>query len=377
MLNINEVRNLFPHIERGKIYFNHASTGPLSRPVLDSINKVLYEKSETNIDEYMGLLKRVEELKNDIAVLINSSADRLAFVDNTTNGLNIIAQGIKWQKGDRIVLNDIEFPANVYPFLNLQKIGVEVDFVKSKNGMVTFEDIISTIKVSTKLISISQVQFLTGFRAELEKIGKVCKEKNIIFSVDGIQGLGAVRLDVIKDNIDFISCGSQKWLLGLQGTGFIYISEELQNKIEPKYIGWLSVKDAWNMLDYNLELKDTAERFQNGTVSSIGIYAFNASMKLFKEIGFDNIEKYVLENSSYLLKELINIGAEPVLKNAPKENLAGIVSFKYNKPEKIHEDLLSKNIHCAVREGMVRLSPHFYNTKEDIDIVIDELKKII
>ncbi len=130
------------------------------------------------------------------------------------------------------------------------------------------------------------MQFLSGYKVDLEKVGQHCNERGIILSVDAIQGLGALQLDVKKNNIDFISCGTQKWLLGLQGMGFIYISENLQQKIEQKYVGWLSVKDAWNLLDYNMKLRNSAEKFQNGTVNTFGVYAFNASLKLFKRIWF-------------------------------------------------------------------------------------------
>lgn len=376
-MDIIKAREQFPYLMHGKIYFNHASTGPLCTPVLENIAKILYEKSETNIDEYLGLQAIIKETKSDLGDLINASSDRIAFLDNTSNGINVLATGLKWKKGDRIVLNDLEFPANVYPFLNLKKLGVEVDLVKSHNGIVTADDVIEMIKPETKLVSISQVQFLTGYRVDLEKIGKVCKEKGIIFSVDAIQGLGAVRLDVVRDNIDFISAGSQKWLLGLQGLSFIYVSEKLQQKIEQDYVGWLSVDDSWNFLNYELKLKSSADRFQGGTLNSIGIYALNASLKFFKQFDFDEIEKLVTANSSYLIHKLEEIGIKLVLSGCDKKNIAGVVSFKHDNSQKIFEALSQKKIHCAVRSGYVRFSPHFYNTKEEIDIVVEELRRSI
>ena len=376
-MDINKAREQFPYLSHGKIYFNHASTGPLCTPVLENIARVLYEKSETNIDEYLGLQSIIKETKSDLGDLINASTNRIAFLDNTSNGINVLASGIKWKKGDRIILNDLEFPANVYPFLNLKKSGVEVDIVKSRNGIVNAEDVTEMIKPETKLISISQVQFLTGYRVDLEKIGKVCNEKGIIFSVDAIQGLGAVRLDVVRDKIDFISAGSQKWLLGLQGLSFIYVSQKLQEKIEQDYVGWLSVDNAWDFLNYELKLKSSADRFQGGTLNSIGIYALNASLKFFKQFGFDEIENSITANSSYLIQKLEEIGIKLVLSGCGKKYIAGIVSFKHDNSQKIFEALSQKKIHCAVRSGYVRLSPHFYNTKEEIDIVADELKRSI
>ncbi|MHB8580249.1 MAG: aminotransferase class V-fold PLP-dependent enzyme [Ignavibacteriaceae bacterium] len=376
-MNIDAVRAEFPYLNSGKIYFNHASTGPMSKRVLKTIEKVLYEKSETNIDDYLGLQAVIKESKNYLASMINTSADRIAFVDNTSTGINIIAQSVKWKKGDRVLLNDLEFPANVYPYLNLKEEGVEIDFVKSHDGIVSAEDVIENIKPATRLVSISYVQFLTGYRVDLEKIGKVCKERGIIFSVDAIQGLGALKLDVKKCNVDFLSSGSQKWMLGLQGLGIIYISEELQQNVEPKFIGWLSVEDAWNLLHYDLKLKKSADCFQGGTLNSIGIYALNASLKFFKEFGYDKIEELVLKNSEYLIKQLQTIGLSPVLENCSKENLSGIVSFKHKDSQIVYDELIAQNIHCAVREGYVRFSPHFYNIKEEIDKVTEVLRNRI
>jgi selenocysteine lyase/cysteine desulfurase len=376
MLNVIKAREQFPYIKHGKIYFNHASSGPLCTPVIDCIHSVLYEKSETNLDDYIGLQAIIKETKSDLASLINTSPDRIAFVDNTTNGLNILAAGLKLKKGDHILLNDLEFPANVYPFFNLQKNGIVIDLVQSHNGIVSAEDVIEKIVSETKLISISQVQFLTGYRVNLHKIGKVCREKGIIFSVDAIQGLGAVGLDVAADCIDFVSSGTQKWLLGLQGFGFIYLSEELQEKIDQNCVGWLSVEDAWNLLHYELKLKKSADRYQGGTLNSIGIYALNASLKLLKQFGFNNIENCIIDNSLYFLEKLADTKFNTEIQDYNKNCIAGIVSFKGPDSAKIFNVLTKENIICSLRLGCIRMSPHFYNTKEEIDNVINVLKKI-
>jgi cysteine desulfurase / selenocysteine lyase len=375
-MKIIEVRELFPHLKHGKIYFNHASTGPMSERVKNKLTKLIDDRSGDKIDDYKEFIKISEETKNFLSELINCKSTEIAFLDNTSNGINLLAQGLNLTKGDRILLNDIEFPANVYPFLNLQKNGIEIDFIKSHNGIVSAEDIINSVRDNTKLISISFVQFLSGYKVDLEKIGKYCKENGIIFSVDAIQGLGALLLDVKRCNIDFISCGTQKWLLGLQGMGFIFVSEDLQDKLEPKYVGWLSVKNAWNLLDYDLNLRKSAEKYQNGTVSTFGVYALSASLQLLKEFGFQNVERRVVENSVYFINQLINIGYEPILKNLSEENLSGIVSIKNENSKEVFEELEKKNVSAAFREGIVRFSPHFYNTKEEIDMVATKLKEI-
>ncbi len=371
---VEKARSFFPYLKNGIIYFNYASTAPISTIVKERINEFIKERSEDALDDYWAFKAIADETKNIIGEMINCSGDRIAFLDNTANGIICLALGIDWKSGDRIILNDVEFPANVYPFLQLKEKGVEVDILKSKNGIVTAEQIIDAIQPRTKLISISFVQFLSGYRIDLEKIGKVCRERGIIFSVDSIQGLGAIRLDVEKFNIDFLANGTQKWMLGLQGLAFIYVRKELQDKMKSAPIGWLAVKDAWKLLDFDLTTKETAERFQPGTLNNLGIYAFNSSMKFLKEFGFDEIEKQILSNSRYFIDELAKIGYKSSLHSLPEKHLSGIVSFKTENGQKILDHLNQKKIVCSLREGYIRFAPHFFNTKQDIDFVVDALK---
>lgn len=376
-MEIAQVRQLFPFIKNGIIYLNHASTAPVSSRVRERICELLKEKSESRIDDYQSFLKVYEETKNLLAELINANPDRIALIDNTSNGINILATGVEWKSGDRILLNDIEFPANVYPFMNLKKFGVEVDFVKSKNGIVTAEDLIENVKPETKLISVSFVQFLSGYKIEIEKLGKFCCDKNIIFSVDGIQGIGAMNFDVQRFNIDFLSCGTQKWLFGAQGLAFIYLTEELQRRINPAYLGWLSVENAWDLLNYKMELKSTANVFQGGTLNTIGIYIFNTSLKLLKDFGFDKIEERVNANTKYLRKRLNEAGISCLIDGIGENYFSGITTFKVDDSEKLFKFLEDKKIVCSLREGYIRLSPHFYNTFEDIDFVVNSVQQFI
>ena len=375
-MNKSEVRNIFPYLKNDTIYFNHAATGPFSSLVTIRLNNLLKEKSESNIDDYESFVNVAVETKNILSELIHCNQDRIAFLDNTSNGLNVLANSIDWKKGDRIHLNDVEFPANIYPFLNLKRFGVEIDFVKSENGIVTAEQIIDDVKPGTKLISVSYVQFLSGYKIDLDKIGNYCREKNIIFCVDGIQGIGALQIDVEKSKIDFLSCGTQKWLLGMQGLAFIYIDKELQKKMIPGNIGWLSVENAWNLLDYNLELKKSADVFEGGTLNTFGIYVFNTSLNLFKNYGFEKVEAEVLSNSKYFISKLNLIGIKCLLSNCLDSELSGIVTIKVDSAERVFNHLSEKRMICSLREGLIRFSSHFYNTSQEIDTVVDELQKI-
>jgi selenocysteine lyase/cysteine desulfurase len=226
------------------------------------------------------------------------------------------------------------------------------------------------------LVSVSFVQFLSGYKIDLEKIGNHCRANNTIFCVDGIQGIGAIRIDVKKYKIDFLSCGTQKWLLGMQGLAFIYVDEEFQKEMAPANVGWLSVENAWDLLDYKLDLKTSANVFQGGTLNSFGIYAFNTSLYLFKDFGFDNVESEVLSNTKYFISKLKSIGLDSVLSNCSDNELSGIVTIKPQNPEQVFEILGKQKIMCSIREGLIRFAPHFYNTHHEIDKVVEELKKI-
>lgn len=370
------IRSFFPYLKNEIIYFNHAATGPISILVKKRLLDLLDEKTDKSSDDYNSFIKIADETRSLLSEFINCSPGRIAFVDNTSNGLNIIANSIHWKKGDRVLLNDVEFPANVYPFLNLKRFGVEIDFVKSENGYVTADQVIDSVKPGTKLISVSFVQFLSGYKIDLEKLGKYCRANNIIFCVDAIQGVGAVNIDVQKFKIDFLSCGTQKWLFGMQGLAFIYVDETFQTKITPANIGWLSIKDAWNLLDYKMDLKTSARVFEGGTLNAFGIYAFNASLNMLHNFGFDKIENEVISNTKYFIKKLNDIGINCLLSNCSENELAGIVTIKTGNPDIIFKELGKKRIICSLRENLIRFSPHFYNNFQEIDKVVDELQKI-
>lgn len=376
-MTIEEARKLFPHLKTDQIYFNHASLGPWCELALKRINEYALQRSGERIENYEYFLKWNSSAKEKLSKLLGITSDRLAWIDNVSIGLNILAQGLNWQTGDRIILNDIEFPSNVYPFLNLKKRGVEIDFIKNRNGIVDIEDIEKTITPKTKLISISYVQFLSGYRANIDAIGELCKKHNIIFCVDAIQAAGVVQIDVQKSKIDFLVGGTQKWLMSSQGLSYIFITNELQERIDQKYVGWISVENAWNLLDYNLKLRKNADRFQTGTINALGVAIFDAVLNLFIEFGMENIEIRILDNTNYFIEKLSELGLIPILKNVSPQNRSGIVTFKHDKSKKIFDELEKRKIYCAVREGMIRFSPHFYNTKEEIDTAADHLSEII
>lgn len=374
--DIEKYRKLFPVIEEGITYLNHAATSPLSKRVLSAINKYLDERSRTNIDNYLLFQGILTETRSLAARIINSTPDRIAFFDNTSNAINLLASGLEWKAGDRVVLDDIEFPANVYPFLNLKRLGVEIDFVKNRGGRILPEDIEAKISPRTKLLSISHVQFLTGYRSDLATLGKLCKGKGIVFAVDAIQSAGVMEIDVRKMEIDFLAAGGQKWLMAPQGIAFAFVSENLQDKIKQAYLGWTSIKDFFgNFTNYRLDIDATARRYENGTLNYIGITSLHQSISTLLEIGIGPIEEHVLDLGDLLISEIGKIGFQPYIVGDRCER-SGITSIKIHDAEIYSAALQKSKIEVALRQGLIRVSPHFYNTDGDIMTLVGKMKEI-
>lgn len=366
MKDVIEYRELFPNLQK-QTWLNHASISPISTRVQSKIEEFTQIRQSGSIDNFAENLTKLEQFRTQVGKLINSGEDRIALTHNTSEGFILLASGLEWKKGDRVLLNDIEFPANVYPFLQLKKQGVEIDFVKSKNGRILVEDLEKAITPRTKILSISFVNFRYGFRPDLEKIGELCRTKGVIFSVDGIQGIGAVPIDVKKCKIDFLSCACHKWLMSLQGTAFIYLTKELQEKIHSPLTGWLSVKHFWDFFNYDENnLFDSARRFEFGTYNFMGVWAALESISILNEFRIENIWER-LRFFAKMLREGITAKGYEVM--SPCETLSetsGITSFQAKNGEEILKRCQEAKMTIVMREDFLRVSPHFYNTEEEI-----------
>lgn len=378
---LSEIRKLYPFLEKEWIYLNHAAISPLSRRVTERIEAHLKRRSSEEVATFNHDIPAIEATRKRLQHLFNAdSEDRIALLQNTSQALNIIARGLPWDAGDRIIVNDLEFPSNVYPYLNLAPKGVKVDKISHNNGRVTPEMIEEYITDRTRMVALSAVQFLSGYRADLHKIGEICKQNGIWFVVDGIQALGATPVDVQKMQIDALASGAHKWLMGPQGFGMLYLTEKLQNHLVEHDLGWLSVEDPWKLFNHNQSTDATARRFELGTPNIFGVHSLHASLDLFSELGHDNIYQRI----SYLAGLLIDtMEAEVRLQRfSPKDESerAGIVTYHLPEDtdlETLIPGLKEHQLHVAVREGKLRLAPHFYNTEAEISRAVEILKRYL
>lgn len=367
-------RSNFPHLDRPYYYLDHAAFGVLSTKVIDSINNHLTDRSVGSIMTFMSDKVVIERVREKLARLINApSPDNISFTTNTSEGLSLIASGFRWDDDDRILINDAEFPSNVYPFLNAESYEVEVDFVQSKDGFVTPEMIEAELHPNTRMVSVSAVQFLSGYKIDLAKTSKIVHDNGAFFIVDAIQAVGNSRIDVQAMNIDGLSCGALKWLMAPMGIGFVYISDELREIIDQQYVGWLSVEEPWQLSNFDQDLNPTGRRYELGGLNVPGIYALDASIDPFLEIGVDRIHVHLLGLSDQIDKRIgeLNLKRFTILDESCR---TGIIT--YNLPDHINGDelievLKSRNVVISHRQGKVRFSPHFYNTIEDINSAMD------
>jgi cysteine desulfurase / selenocysteine lyase len=369
---------LFP-VTAYSVYVNHAACSPVSTRVRSAIEKLLDDSSTNAVDNFPKWEETREQLRGKISKLIHANKKQIAFVKNTSDGLNILAGGLEWKHGDRIILADCEFPSNVYPFLNLRKHGVEIDFVKNRDGILRLEDFEKLITPRTRLLSVSFVEFVNGFRNDLPALGDLCRKHGILFCVDSIQGLGAVPLDATAWGIDFLSNGGHKWMMSPAGIGFIFVRDTLLEKIDMSRVGWLSVKDAWNFFDYKLDLLDDAKRFEMATENWIGIYGMNAAVELLLEAGIENIYQHLLGLTNILADGLKENGMILGSSLAEKQR-SGILSYRSAKPSEtknIFDFLIKNHIMCSFREGLIRISPHFYNTENEMRKIIQNVKTFL
>ena len=369
------LREEFP-IARNYVFLNHAAAAPLSRRAANAAREYL-DQAEQGAYLEGGFFKQVDKIRLRAAQLMGANPDEIAFIKNTSEGLSFVANGLNWQNGDNVVTTNAEFPANIYPWQALRARGVQVRMVMEEDGRIPFERVVEAIDSRTRVVSISHVQFASGYRVDLATLGAYCQSKGVLLCVDAIQSLGAFPIDVKGMNIDFLSADGHKWLCAPEGAGLFYVRKELQGHLRPTTIGWLSMKNAFDFDHYEFEFADSARRYESGVYNLPGVFALGGALELVSEIGVAQIAHRLLELTDRLVVGLRDKGYRVVSERTPTES-SGIVAFRSDLHD--HEQLRShlENEHrivIACRRGRLRASPYVYNTPEEIDRLIDVLPK--
>ncbi|MGQ0713085.1 MAG: aminotransferase class V-fold PLP-dependent enzyme [Gemmatimonadaceae bacterium] len=360
-----------------RVYLNHASTGPLPVRTVRALSEWTAMRTEPwriTDDMELEVMDRARELA---ARLVGATAGEIALTTNTSHGINIAARCLPLRRGDVVLTPDREFPANVYPWMALAREGIGYERLPCTSAGLPDEDAIvdALDRRRVKVLAISWVSFATGYTCDLERLGRACRERDIYFVVDAIQGVGVRPIDARAAHIDILACGGQKWLLSPWGTGFAYIRRELARKLEPREIGWMAVsgsRDFTRLVDYDLTWYDDARRFDVGTLPYQDLAGFCASVDMLLSFGIDRISRHVTRQVDSMSSQLRAAGANVV---TPDDNArrAGIVTVRVRDAEQASERLASAGVICAVREGAIRLSPHLYSTDDDIGRALEGL----
>lgn len=375
-----KIRTQFPHTAIGQIYLNHAAISPLSDRVKTAIELFLANRNSDNIDNFEEWINLTEETRGLISKLIHAdNTERISFLGNTSDALSAVVEGFPWEEGDEIILNTMEFPSNIQPFRILKKRGVKIVYIKpDSEGRITPSMIEQSIGKNTKLVSISAVQYLNGFRADLKSIGKLCREHNLFFVVDAIQALGATPLDVRECKIDALASGCHKWLMSPMGIGFLYLSERLARILKPAKTGWLSVQNPWELSNYDQDWLPVSQHLETGTFNMLGLTGLHASLSHLLDIGIEEIHQEILKLVDYLYTNLYNRQDVQMITPHSNGSHAGIFTFSLSgksDAEMVVNQLKSKRITISAREGYIRISPHFYNTEEELDLFLNSIFK--
>jgi cysteine desulfurase/selenocysteine lyase len=372
MINIHNVREQFP-ITKKMAFLNHAGLSPSPDPVRKAMQGFL-EKCKLNEASDSCL----DECRELFAKLVNAKPEEIALVPNTSTGLNVAANILGYPSGCNVVTADLEFPSVVYPWLrNSLKPKVEVRYVRNVKGRLRLEDFEKAIDDHTVAVAVSHVEYPNGFRNDLRGLSEDAHKHGARLIVDVCQSAGALKIDVEKDGVDFLATSAYKWMLGPCGAGFLYVKKGLIAEAEPVMVGWASVKqgifetaDLWNNRD--LMLADTAARFETGTPSLVGYIGAAAALSLLLRTGVKAIENRIISLTSFLIEGLKKKGFKLQTVEEPPHR-SGIVNFRTDKPEARVEKLSKEGIIVSARMNGIRVSPHFYNTEEELEKLLSRL----
>ncbi len=376
MYNLTAIRAQFPITER-YIYLNHAAMTPPSQPVIAAIDEYLtdYATHGSVRDQYW--FARFEDAHTVAAQLINADPSEVAFVRSVSDGLSLIANGLNWQRGDNVVGIAGEFPANIYPWMNLARLGVETRLVPQREQRVLVADIAAAMDERTRVVAVGFVEFATGFRNDLAAIGRLCREHGAYFVVDPMQGLGALPFDVQAMGIDFLACGSHKWLMGVHGAGIFYARQAAleRSALATTNFSWKSVTDDMNFVIRPHDQHPTARRFDSASPVILETHALAQVQRFVASLDRAAVAQHILSLTARLIAGLEQLGYTVTSPHDHDHERSGIVCFRprQGSNHQLAEQLQQRGIIVAARNDIVRVSPHLYNTAEEIDRLLTAL----
>jgi len=361
----------FP-VTRKKIFLSHAAVCPLPARVAAAVSELALSSAEGDQEEafYHELIHDTRSLG---ARLMGCTPEETAFVGPTSLGLSFIAAGLQFKRHHHVLVYHDDYPSNVYPWMALADRGVEVRFLNvTAPGRIRVRDITGQVDENTRLVALASCHFLSGWRIEVEAIGRALRERGILFCVDGIQTLGAFPTPLAS--VDFLAADSHKWMLGPLAAGLMYVRREAQAQLHPTTFGWHNVRSPDFVAQDEMELRPDARRYEAGSHNLLGLAGLRASLSLLLEVGVDNIAAELLRKRARLLPALAQQGWEILHASAPQENSSGIVTFTHAQRDlpAIHRKLGERDIVTSLRRDRagkhyLRLSPHFYNTDAELD----------
>lgn len=361
-------------------YFDHAALAPMPAVTAQRICDFANQSAEVGNIHWLEWLGEAEQARAAAAEMIGASNDEITFTPNTTFGVNLVAEGLDWREGDNVVTLADEFPTNLYPWLHLESRGVETRQIATENGQVDYDELAAACDARTRVLSVSWVGYQTGYRVDIDRIGEICRAKNVLYNLDAIQAMGVFPLDVSQTPIDFLATGGQKWLLGPEGVGFAYVRREHLDKLRPIHVGWNSVEKPFDYTNTDQPFKSSAARFAGGGWNMCGTLAMGQSLKLLNSIGAKAIAARLLEYTDLACDRLASAGAV-ICSNRDRqhrhgEQRSGLVFFEVpgRDPVQFRKTCIERSIVLSCRSGKLRISPHAYNTEDDLDRLIEVIE---
>ncbi len=371
----DHIRSLFPALKE-LTYLNSAAVSPMPITAIEAVTSQLNDVASFGSAHYTDWIDTKNRARALIAEMLHVQPEQIAFMRNTSDGFASVANGLNWLKGDNIVSFEREFPSNYYPWRRIRdEFAVELRLCHERDGRIDLDEFISLIDSSTKIVAISSVQYASGYKADLERIGRAARSVDALFCVDIIQGYGALPYDLPAQFVD-VACGAgHKWLCAPEGCGIIYLSDRSRERVKPTFIGWISVGTPWDFEDREQPFRPNALAWESGTGTSSLFYGLEQSLKLLHETGAKTIEDHLMQLTDHLCDGLAGKDYEIVSSQAPSER-SQIVCIRHTKgmtSNQIASHLENEKIIVSPRGDRVRIAPHFYNNLEDCERLLKAL----